>query len=554
TVERVAEEPITEEEVARAKAKLLKQRELVANDSGRIAIELSDWAAMGDWRLFFLYRDRLEAVTVEDVNAAAAKYLQRENRTAGVFLPTKAPVSVPVAPTLDIAEQVDGYTGREVADLGEAFDVAPANVESRLTRTKAGDGDFDLLLLPKQNRGSTVSARVVLRYGNAEDLSGLATACEMLPRLMLRGTSTKTREQIQDELDRLQARLTGSGSAGAAAFAIKAKRETLPAVLDLLTEIVTDATLPADELEIMRKAELATLKARLVDPQALAPNAVRRRLSPWPSDDPRYVPTLEEEVARVESVTRDQLLRLKEEFLNGDAGAATFVGTFDVDDATKRVETLLASLDGPVPYRRLGDRAPETLAAESLEINTPDKKNAVYFNATAFALSDTDADYPAVLLGNFILGGGSLSSRLGDRVRQQEGLSYGVGSGFSAQALDERAAFYIYAISNPENVPRLKQVVREELDRYLTEGPTDEEVEQARGGYLQQLAVERSDDGELARVLSATARDGRTMAFYETLEGALGGLTAEEVRAAFARYIDVDRLVLAVAGDFGKDD
>src|SRR5690606_20337479 len=136
TIEGVAERSATEEEVERAKRKLLKQRELSAADSTEIAIELSEWAAMGDWRLYFLYRDRLEEVTPEKVNDVAAKYFRRNNRTVGLFLPTEEPQSVPVpTPPADLAAVIGDYKGREGLSLGEAFDVSPENIEKRTVRT-----------------------------------------------------------------------------------------------------------------------------------------------------------------------------------------------------------------------------------------------------------------------------------------------------------------------------------------------------------------------------------------------------------------------------------
>ena len=102
---------------------------------------------------------------------------------------------------------------------------------------------------------------------------------------------------------------------------------------------------------------------------------------------------------------------------------------------------------GDVKY----DTKPET-------INIPDKENATYFAGEVFPMRDDDASYPALVIGNYVFGGsGGLSSRLGDRVRQKEGLSYGIGSGVRSSAVDPRTSFYIFAIVNPKNVEKLKK-------------------------------------------------------------------------------------------------
>src|SRR5205085_4867850 len=122
-------------------------------------------------------------------------------------------------------------------------------------------------------------------------------------------------------------------------------------------------------------------------------------------------------------------------------------------------------------------------------INTPDKANANYLAALNFPMRDDDADYPAMVIGNYIFGAGALSSRLGDRIRQKEGLSYGVSSGFSADPFDPRASLRINAICNPTNIEKVEKCVREELDRLLKDGVTEDELNKAKQGYLQSHAM-----------------------------------------------------------------
>src|SRR5690606_27926463 len=136
------------------------------------------------------------------------------------------------------------------------------------------------------------------------------------------------------------------------------------------------------------------------------------------------------------------------------------------DEIVPLLKDALAGWKADKPYARL-ERRSFDVKGEVETILTPDKANATYFGAMGLPTSDSHADYPALVIGDFILGGGTLSSRLGDRVRQQEGLAYGVGSGYQALSLDPRAAFYIYASTNPDNIEKLKRVIREELDRLL---------------------------------------------------------------------------------------
>ncbi|QDT37256.1 M16 family metallopeptidase [Stratiformator vulcanicus] len=549
----LVENPVTEAEVDRAKARLLKQRELTANNSTRIAVELSEWAAMGDWRLYFLYRDRLEKVTPADVTKVAQKYLIPSNRTAGLFLPTDEPVRTQIPHVEDLAESIGEYKGREVVKAGEKFDVSPANIESRTERVELAGG-AKAVLLQKQNRGETVVFRLHLNYGNEQSLQNKAMPAELLPLLMTRGADGMTRQEIQDELDRLQAQLSASGTAGGATFTLQAKKDTLPDALKLLGRVLKSATLPDEEISVAKQAQISSFQSQLNDPQSLATTKVSRNLSSWPKGDPRYMPTLEEQIEMYEDVSRDGLVGLYESQLGGADAEVAVVGTFDRDATVEAVEEMLSGWKSDVPYHRLTDHVPENIAGGYDVIPTPDKKNAVYFSATAFPMTDTDPDYPAIVLGNYILGGGSLSSRLADRVRQKEGLSYGVGSGFSARAEDPRAVFYMYAITNPENVPKLRSVIDEELAALLEKGVTEDEVERAQSGYLERQSVSRANDGNLARILGNTLEYERTMDYYTKLEESLRGLTPQQVQAALKKHLDPSKLMLVVAGDLEDND
>jgi zinc protease len=548
TLDEVAKNGVTQEEVDRIKEKLLKFRELAAAKSDRIAIELSEWAAMGDWRLYFLYRDRLEQVTPEDVGQVAQKYLTRSNRTVGMYLPTKKPEKTEVPETPELAQMIGEYQGREQISLGEAFEVSPKNIQARTTRLKLESGT-EVALLSKKTRGDAVNFRLTLRYGTPESLSGLVKATEFLPSMMTRGTKKYTRQQLQDALDKQRAQLAASGSPGVATFSIETKRQNLPAVLELLEQVLREPTFPEEELGIIQRAQVAEWEKQLVDPQSLATTRVRKHMSAWPKGDPRYVPSIEEEIEATKNVTQAQLKKLHSDFLTPEHADLAIVGDFDPDEIIPLCEKVLADWKAKEPYERLAEKSPNKPGG-SEEINTPDKQNAVYFSAMTFPITDTHPDYPALVLGDFILGGGSLSSRLGDRVRQQEGLSYGVGTGFNASSQDERAAFYLYAISNPTNIPKVKQVIAEELDKILKDGITDKELEEAQTGYLQKQTVARSSDSGLARLLAQNIHIGRTMEYYEKLESTIPEITPDEVREAMRKHIDPKKLYTVVAGDF----
>ena len=550
-IEELRADGVTEEEVQRAKQSLLKQRELSASKSSSIAVELSEWAAQGDWRLYFLYRDRVEAVTVEDVNRVAKLYLQENNRTTGIYFPVEKPNRISIPATPDLAEMIGDYKGREDVALGEAFDVSPQNIEQRTTRTKLASG-IEAALLPKKTRGAVVHLKLDLHYGSAESLQGYSKETEYLPKMMLRGTESLTRQELKDQLDQQLASLSAAASAGKATFRIECKQANLPRVLDILEEVLRKPTFPKAELDILKNAEVATLEQNSTDPTKIAQKKIGQETSPFPMGDPRYVPDFDQEVEMVKAVTTERLKKLYDEQLSGLHGELSIVGDFDPAVIVPRVESMLSEWKTDVAYAEVLKPGDVPIKGRIEVVETPDKANATYFGATTLPIGDAHPDYPALVLGNFILGGGSLSSRLGDRVRQKDGLSYGVGSGFNAQSTNDRALFYLYAITNPDNMEKVIAAIEEEVERIRKEGVTDTELAAAQQGYLQEQVVSRSSDKNLTTILAETEHVDRTMEYYVELEKKINSVTAEEVRKALAKYINFDSIYIVTAGDFKK--
>jgi len=567
TVENVGSQGVTAEEVNRAKQQILRARERAATDTAQVGISLSEWAAQGDWRLYFLSRDRIETVTPEAVKAVAAKYLVRNNRTVGVFIPTDKPERVTIAQTPDVAALVVDYKGRAAIAEGEAFDPTPGNIESRLQRLDLPEG-IKVTLLPKKSRGAEVHLALTLRYGNEDNLRGLEAASGFLSELMLRGTRKLSYQQLRDELDRLGASLsTGPGGGGGrggrrrggggegggpgiVSFSIQAKRDTLPDVLRILQQVLREPALPANEFDVMKRERLAGLEQMKTEPSMLAPRLLQRQLNPYSKDDVRYIPTIEESVERLKATSYEQVAQLYRDYLGSQAGELSIVGDFDTNTCLPILKDTFDGWKSNKPYARIASPLTNETAGSQHKIITPDKANATFTAGLLFPLRDDDPDYAALLMGNYILGGGTLSSRLGDRIRQKEGLSYGVTSSFTASSQDQRASFTISAIVNPQNIARLQQCALEEVDRLLSGGVTVEELNQAREGYLQAVKVSRANDAALAGRLGNLRHLDRTMAWESDLEKRITALSPEQVASALKRCIDPKKLVIVSAGDF----
>jgi zinc protease len=549
TIEKLASEPPSKEEVERVKTRLLKQIELQMTNTQSLALELSDWESLGDWRLLFVMRDRIKTVTPDDVTRVAKAYLKQSNRTLAEFIPTVNPERAEIPPAPDVAAMLKDFKGGEAIAPGEAFDPSPANIESRVTRA-ALPGGMKLVLLPKKTRGGTVVALINLRFGDEKSVFGKSTAAQLAAGLLLRGTKNKTRQQIQDELDRLKARLTITGGPTNATANIETVEGNLADVLRLAAEVLREPSYPDKEFEQLREQRIAAVEASRNDPGALAAVALQKRMNPFPRGDARYVSSAEEQIEDLKSVTLEDVLRFHEQFYGASEGEIALVGQFDAAQARKLAGDLFGNWKSPIGYRRVITAYRKTEPG-NVKIETPDKQNATLLAGMQIRISDEDPDYPAMELANYMLGG-SFGSRLVHRIREQEGLSYGVRSGFQAPTKMDSGDFMASLIAAPQNVPKAQASLKDELARALSEGFSGEEVAAAKKALLEEEVINRSQDQTLARLLSARERFGRTMAFDQTFESAIAALTAEQVNAALRRHLDPAGLMIVEAGDFRR--
>ncbi len=167
-------------------------------------------------------------------------------------------------------------------------------------------------------------------------------------------------------------------------------------------------------------------------------------------------------------------------------------------------------------------------------------------------MTDEGKDYPALVLGNYMLGGGFLNSRLATRIRVKDGLSYGVASIFSAPSRSNGGQFMVYAIAAPQNVAKVEADFKEEIARALKDGFTAEELAAAKSGWLQDAQVSRSQDNELMHELATDRFLDRTMAYDADLAAKIGALTSQDIVEALRRHIDISKVSIYKAGDFAK--
>lgn len=538
------------EDVERAKTTILKNWDLQFRNAERVGLGISEYIAFGDWRLAFLFRDRVRKVTADDVQRVAREYLKPSNRTVGVFIPEASPSRTEVPQRPDIAELLKDYKGEEQVAQGEAFDPSPANIESRTAKIKV-PGGLELALLPKLTRGNVVSAQLTFRFGDEQSLQNKGATPSFTASMLNKGTTTRTRQQIKDEFDRLNARVAIGGGANQVTVSIETIKKNLPDVIRIVADIMKNPKFDPEELEKLKQEDITGIESQRSEPQAIAVTEFRRRSSPYKKGDPRYVGTFDEDLEDIRKVSANDVRQFYKDFYGASNATAAIVGDFDKADIQKLLTDEFGSWKSPKPFKRLVAKfeAPKPI---NEAIETPDKANAMFVAGFPLAIQDTDPDYPAMVIGNYILGGGVLNSRLASRIRVKDGLSYGVASQFSASPLDKNGSFFAYAIYAPENLSKLEQAFKEEIEKAVKEGFTEEELKTAKSGYLQSRQVTRAQDAALSGSLNNNLYLKRTLAWDEDFEKKIQALTPAQIKAAFNKYIDYNKLVIVKAGEFSK--
>ena len=444
---------------------------------------------------------------------------------------------------------VKAYKGDPAVAAGETFDATPANLDARVQRFALANG-MKVALLPKKTRGETVQFALRVHYGDEKSTFGLGGEGNLTGDMLMRGTTRHSRQEIEDTLDRLRAKLSVGGGQTSASARGQTVRANLAPTLDLLAEIMRQPSFPPAELETHKRAEIAALEEGRTDPRSIAIRALGRYDNPYPAGDGRYTPTLDEAIKQIQTPGVDALKSFHQRFYGGAAAEIAVVGDFDAPTVKAQLERLFGDWKSPSAFTRV----PEPLVAKranAMPIETPDKANAFLTGSTSFALNDRDPDYPAFLLANYLLGG-STNSRLWNRVRQKEGLSYGIGSGFRASSFEPNGLLSISAIFAPQNLQSLRTAVQDEIKRASTEGFSATEVEDGKKAMLQERRLARTQDAGLADALTQQAYLGRTFAYSGEVDAAIAKLTPEAVNAALRKYMQPDAFAFVFAGDFAK--
>ena len=549
-IENLKPNQITEADLRRYQADFSRAFDLGMTDSGRIGIELSEYSAMGDWRLLFLNRDRVENLKLDQLKTAF-QYFKPSNRTLGIFIPTKDADRTALLTRPDVTAMVKGYKGKAEMEAGEAFNPSFDAIMARTQYSELPNG-MKIALMPKKSRGAPVSFSMELPVGTATSLKNRLAALHFLPRFMLRGTKKRDYEQIRDELAVLKASIHGGSSwdidsPNSVSFAGTTIKGKLPQVLDLFGEVLNEPRFDPVQFELAKKELVANLIESREDPGELAQRAFLRAVGNYPATDIRYIPTIDEEIKMVEALKLADVKEVYQKMLGGSAGRLVMVGDFDPAQVKAQLTKLIGTWKAPIAYEPiLYESKPVTAKVQTFD--TPDKKGATVTMVQTFKFKENDPRYPASRVASLVWGQGA-SSRLINRLRQKDGISYGAGGSFRADQKGDVGYLSAFAISAPSNVAKAIAAIREEAAKFAKDGITATELKEAKIAYAEQRRNALTRDSTIMDLISTNIDLERTLAFNKELDEKIAALTLEEVNAVVKDLVDPAKFLVIEALD-----
>jgi zinc protease len=552
TVEGLAKEPLTAEELKRAQLQWAKDLDKTLADPEALCVTLSETIAAGDWRLLFSLRDRVQTITLDEANAAVRTWLLPSNRNLGRFFATDAPQRTPLAPRVDAAVALKDFKPQVAVAAGETFEATPANIDKRTERYTLPSG-LRVALLPKKTRGETVEVVMNLQFGNLASLRGQRTAAGLVDAMLAMGTQQKSRAQIADAFDALKTdwQIRSSALSGAS-IGLTSKRANLLPAFGLLAEVLRQPSFPPAEFEQLMRQTLAGLERAADDPQAMASRELLRLQSAqYAKDDPRYSGSVEESRANLTALKLEDVAAFYRSHWGAQQGEVAVVGDFDV----AQVKAALMQLFGDWKSGQTYERVPQPrakLSGQRVAKLMKDKPNAVALGSLDMPFNDDHPDHAALRLAVHVLGASGFDSRLLTRLRQKDGLSYGAGANLQVSSFEPDAQMSLYAIFAPENRAKVELGFAEELQRLVKDGITPLELDTAKKAMRAASNTWRANDGAVAGAWAGHLERKRSFKWNADLDARSDALTLEQVNTAIRKWMDPAKVNWSLAGDFDK--
>jgi zinc protease len=534
-IEKLAKEPVLDDELKRAKTANRKGTVLQSADPMQMANQLAEAEAAADWTFYVDYDEKFDAVTADDVKRVASTYFERDNRTVGHFIPKVEAAQAAETP-------VEATTAAE--PKAEDNGAAPrASFASKTSKVVLPNG-LTVLVMPTPGSGVVgISGRV--RAGGYFAPADKPLLASLTAAQLTAGSKRMTKTEIAEHLEELGSDLSFSANNWTVNFSTQVVKNDTEMMLALAGELLRFPVFPDAELAIAKMQYGSYFKRQMQDTEAVASNTLSRTLYPEGHvfHDKSPADCLEE----LKGITVDDLKAFHAAAYTPKGSIISVVGDITVDKAVELVKMMFGKWQGEEPKAITVAAVDMPAARKRIDVELKDKANTSIVIGHPSALLRSAADFMAARLANQALGGNSLASRLGKAVRIKAGYTYGIYSAFEDPSFGH-APFAIELSVNPQNVDKALALIDEIVEECLKNGITDQELADeagfASGSFLVQLR--RAD--AIASTLASFEFLGMGADAIDNFAAQAKACTKDEVNAALRKYIRPESFVTVVAG------
>ncbi|XGV98951.1 MAG: M16 family metallopeptidase [Leptolyngbya sp. BL-A-14] len=546
TLADLRDRPVTAEELERAKAQFKASFALRNRDITSQAQQLGDdQISTGDYQ----FSDRLQAaiatVTPADVQRVAKTYLTPAKRTVGFFEPTQLN-GKPGASSGNFSQTAENFSPGTPVDPTELAKYLPKPTEGGKKAPQALPEKLNLanglsvLLLPDRST-PTVTLSGYIKAGTAFDQAETAGLASLTAANLMNGTKTKNALTIAKTLENRGASLSFSANREGVAIGGNALAADLPTLIQVLGDVVQNASFPEDELALSRQRALTSLKLELDNPARLARRIFQQTL--YPESHPFHTFPTE---ASLKAITRDAVVQFYQQHYHPDSTVLSLVGDFDSSQVRSLLNQELGSWQDSTQDATLEfPKVPLPQAVKRVNPVLPGKTQSITFIGYN-GIDRKDPQYYTALVMNQILGGDTLSSRLGTEIRDRLGLTYGIYSGFQAGIAS--GPFVITMQTAPEDADKAITSTLSLLKQFRTTGVTEAEVATAKRSLTSIYPVELADPDSLASTILMDSVYGLGTNEIRDYTDKINAVTLAQVNQAIQTLIHPDRVVVVTAG------
>jgi len=551
---------VTKEEVARAQAQIRANEAFSRDGSYSVAGQLNESIAMGDWTYYTTFVENIEKVTPEDVKRVANAYLDEDQSTTGVFIP-------------EVKDQQSNAGSVGENDLGAKAVHQPLNwrpenglsVGGPLAAVPASGGSgaamADQIKTKEVVKGLTLMTMatpvkdVVTITGSflgGDEFSPASNGkiADITAAMLDQGTKKQDKFEISEKLESVGAELSFYSSQYHVGFDIRCLKNDVPLVIELLAEQLKEPVFNEEDLETTKKRYKGQLQRAKESTRGQAYREFMRTI--YPEGHPNYSFTVDEEIEMVENVTAADLKAFQKK--NYGLGYMTVVAVGDIDEKAlaKSLKKHFKGWNKSSLKLEKTDKKANPGKKVVSNVTIQDKTSTDTYFGQAIGIDRDHEDYYPLFVGVYVLGG-NFSARLMQTVRDQQGLTYGIGSSVRGVDHGKDGYWYTWGTFGPSLLDQGKAATMEQVSKWAEEGISEEElsakISTITGSYKVGLAT---TSGKAGQILTNAER-GRPVEYLDKYPSLINALTLEQVNAAIKKYVDPSSLVTVTAGTIDEN-